>query len=311
MNPSRLEALARELEQSPDYRILRRLDPASLYREVGVAVAPADAIRGVIVDVETTGLDLNDDEVIELGIVPFVCDSAGRLLTALPGLSALRDPGRPIPAESSRIHGITDAMVSGQSIDAKQVAALVGDAQLVIAHNAGFDRPMCEKAWPIFARRPWACSLVGVPWRDLDSSGNRLGNLLADVGLFHEAHRAEEDCQALLAVLTAAQAGLDGGTALHYLWTNRNQERRRIFAARAPFAAKDLLKERGYRWKAEDDDAGPKSWWRELPLDDVPAEGVWLREAIYGGRRVALPMDRINALNRFSDRRDALGLVDV
>ncbi|MBR0851690.1 hypothetical protein JQ543_28395 [Bradyrhizobium diazoefficiens] len=57
-----LERLAAALESSGEYRVLRRL------RLANSACPPAGAPtrRGVIVDVETTGLDSATDEIIEL-----------------------------------------------------------------------------------------------------------------------------------------------------------------------------------------------------------------------------------------------------
>ena len=73
-----LEALAERLEQTNDYRILRRLPTAAHYAE------PPDGTelrRGLIVDVETTGLDPARDKIIELAILP--CDfSSARPQTA-------------------------------------------------------------------------------------------------------------------------------------------------------------------------------------------------------------------------------------
>jgi DNA polymerase III epsilon subunit-like protein len=59
----------------------------------------------VAIDLETTGLDPRRDAIIEIAAVPFV---GGR---SEPGYVTHVNPGRPIPPESSRIHGITDSMV--------------------------------------------------------------------------------------------------------------------------------------------------------------------------------------------------------
>jgi DNA polymerase-3 subunit epsilon len=61
-----MEDIASRLEVSGDFRILRRLRP----RPPG-ALAGADDKIGVIIDLETTGLDHTTDEPIELGMVKF------------------------------------------------------------------------------------------------------------------------------------------------------------------------------------------------------------------------------------------------
>jgi DNA polymerase-3 subunit epsilon len=46
---------------------------------------------------------------------------------------------------------------------------------------------------------------------------------------------------------------------------------RRVEATQAPFATKELLKSRGYRW-----DAARRVWWREIEEDAEAAERGWL-----------------------------------
>lgn len=61
----------------------------------------------VAIDLETTGLDPKHDAIIELAAIHFVGGRPGRAyVTHI-------DPGRPIRPESSRVHGITDDMVTG------------------------------------------------------------------------------------------------------------------------------------------------------------------------------------------------------
>ena len=56
----------------------------------------------------------------------------------------LQQPSIPIPANVTRLTGITDAMVLGQMIDMPAVRALIEPEDPIIAHNPGFDRPFCE-----------------------------------------------------------------------------------------------------------------------------------------------------------------------
>jgi DNA polymerase III subunit epsilon len=62
-----LDALARRLTASGDFKVLRRLVP----RRPSPALADQAEKIGIIIDLETTGLDHTRDEVIELGIVKF------------------------------------------------------------------------------------------------------------------------------------------------------------------------------------------------------------------------------------------------
>ena len=97
--------------------------------------------RLVAVDTETTGFDPSaGHELIEVACVPIMDGALGPLEQ---GWSSLVRPTRPIPADASRVHGITDAMVAdapGPAAVAAELVRACGDAPLVL-HNARFDLP--------------------------------------------------------------------------------------------------------------------------------------------------------------------------
>ena len=97
--------------------------------------------RLVAVDTETTGFDPSaGHELIEVACVPI---TDGALGAPDQSWSSLVRPTRPIPADASRVHGITDAMVADAPAPAAVAAELqraCGDAPLVL-HNARFDLP--------------------------------------------------------------------------------------------------------------------------------------------------------------------------
>jgi DNA polymerase-3 subunit epsilon len=107
----------------------------------------------------------------------------------------------PIPQEITDLTGITDEMVLGHRFDANAVEAFASDAVIVIAHNASFDRKFSERYWPTFQQKPWACSATEVDRRKYGFDESRLGYLLAGAGYFHQAHRAVDDCRALIEIL--------------------------------------------------------------------------------------------------------------
>jgi hypothetical protein len=52
-----------------------------------------------------------------------------------------------------------------QTSDADHLTAFASDAAIIIAHNAAFDRKFAERYWPVFAVKPWACSVNQIEWR--------------------------------------------------------------------------------------------------------------------------------------------------
>lgn len=287
------EELARRLEAGGDYRVLRKLVPRPLV-ERSESRYPNLA---VLVDTETTGLHHARDEVIEIGAVAFTYEDGGNIGDVVGIYSGLRQPSSPIPPEITRLTGITDAMVAGQEIDMAAVDALIEPADLIIAHNAGFDRPFCEKLSPAFVAKAWACSVTEVRWADLGFEGNKLGYLVGQSGLFHEGHRATDDCHALLEVL-ARPAGEGGAPPFAELLQSSARCRIRIFAENAPFDMKDHLKARGYRW-SDGSDGRPKAWWIEIDEDLYDDELRYLRTEIYRWDEAEPPSVWLTAYDRF------------
>lgn len=293
LDPAHHEAAARVLEESGAYRVLRRLVPKP--------VCPSRVPTGkekiaIILDTETTGLDHTRDEVIELGMVAFIYHEDGRIGDVIGVFSALREPSIPISPEITRLTGITAAMVAGQVLDLEAIENFIAPADLMIAHNARFDRPFCERLARGFDGKAWACSHAEIAWSDLGFEGSKLGYLLAQCGWFHQGHRAVDDCYALLEVLASPLPG-DGSLPFTHLLASARKPRFRIWAEGSPFDMKDVLKKRGYRWN-DGTDGRPKSWWIDIDEDAYPAELTFLQREAY--RREVEPFaQRITAMERF------------
>ncbi|MES2534706.1 MAG: 3'-5' exonuclease [Pseudomonadota bacterium] len=287
------EQLARRLEQNTDFRVLRRLAERTHFAEPdGRAL-----LKGAIVDTETTGLDKDADRIIEFAMIIFEFDPAsGQVFRITDIYDELEDPGMPIPAASTAVHGITDEMVAGKHIDDVEVEALLQDVSLVIAHNAQFDRPFLEDRLPVFVSLPWGCSFQQVNWADEGLGSAKLEYLAYRLGFFFDAHRAQADCLALLEILQRPLPA-SGGMALTALLLRAAARDYRVYAIKAPFDSKELLKARAYRW-----DGDKKCWHKTLEGGLMKDELAWLKQNVYGGRSAQLEFETLDAFCRFSSR---------
>lgn len=265
-----------DIEKAPEnYRLLQRVPltqgdatfPFRLSEPVG------DEVSAVVLDLETTGLDSETDSIIELGMARVkISESTGCVVEVTEVLSVYEDPGIPVPAFITEITGITSNMVAGQKIDDDLVARWLGGDEIIVAHNAQFDRGFFEKRWPSLSGKRWACSSRGIDWRSLGFESSKLEYLVFRNGhYFYEGHRASIDCLAVVWLLhvnqAASKALLDSEKALEYS----------IKAIGAPFDVKDSLKSRGYAWK-------PEVWgkvWRTVVKDSELAEEKAFLAALY------------------------------
>ncbi|MFO7653069.1 MAG: 3'-5' exonuclease [Candidatus Krumholzibacteriia bacterium] len=93
----------------------------------------------VVFDLETTGIDVARDRIVQLALIRVEPDGTRRLL------ETLVDPEQPIPAASTAIHGIGDEDVRGQPTLAELVPLLhelLAGADLAGFNSIAFDLPL-------------------------------------------------------------------------------------------------------------------------------------------------------------------------
>jgi DNA polymerase-3 subunit epsilon len=295
-NDLTLAAMAEALAKSTDYRVLRRLVPRKTFTP---SIIGQGTKTGILLDVETTGLDQQKDEVIEIGMVKFDYLPDGRIAGIRDVFSSFNEPSEPIPPEVTALTGITNEMVAGHRIDEAAISWFADDAVIIIAHNASFDRKFAERYWPIFQRKAWGCSATEVEWRKHGFEGSRLGYLLNGAGLFHQAHRAVDDCHALLEIL-AFELPTTGTSALAVLLEQARKKTMRVWAEQSPFDLKDSLRRRGYRW-SDGSDGRPRSWYVDVDESKLDDEIAFLRSEIYL-RDMEPRLQALTAFDRFSVR---------
>ena len=287
------EGMANALSAHADYRVIRRLKP-----QLKFLAATGPVKRVAVLDTETTGLSAASDLIIELAMVVVDIDiTTGMPVGEVTVFDGFEDPGRPIPAEVQTLTGITDEMVRGHKLDLVEVNRVMTDVEWVVAHNAGFDRPFVEQRLPFFADLPWACSFADISWKQLGHGSAKLETLAAAFGFFYDAHRADMDCHALLALLSQP-IGDPARTGWQHLLEAVQRPQYLLQATGAPFDAKDYLKARGYRW-----DSGARVWHTRLSSEEtLREECAWLAERVYANPRAQVTIIELDALARYAGR---------
>jgi DNA polymerase-3 subunit epsilon len=259
-----------------------------------------------VLDTETTGLDTNKDKIIELGFVAFEYDAGtGLIYRILHEYGGFEDPHEPLSDIVKQVTGISDAMLTGQSLDEEEIMHWLKQSSLIIAHNAAFDRPMLERRLPQSKAMNWACTLNDIDWQAENISSLKLDYIAYRLGYFFEGHRAVNDAQATLHLLSQKLPD-SGKLAMAELLAHAREKSRRFFAVGAPFDKKDELKERGYRWLADyvytDKRGNSKKgvWSKAVTESDIQDEEFWLTDHIYAGETSQFTFNDITATNRYS-----------
>ena len=140
------------------------------------------ALPAIALDLETTGLDVANDRVVQIGAVAML----GPVVQSAPRIDTHVEPGVPIPAPSTRIHGLTDSTIAGAPRLAELFDSLFEllEGRVVVGQNIRFDLAVLRHE----------AARAGVPWRDppaLDVAhlAGALDRGLVDLGLESLANR--------------------------------------------------------------------------------------------------------------------------
>jgi DNA polymerase-3 subunit epsilon len=281
-----------------DYRLLRRVP------EVLAQTAPDQGETGLalIVDTETTGMDKLNDKIIEIGMLLVRYHRASGLpLEIVDTYSALEDPGQPLSQVVQTVTGLSDGDLEGQSMDDQAVLALAVQADLVIAHNAAFDRPFLERRWPAFKQMSFACSINEIDWMAAGFTSAKLELLVYHSGYFYDSHRALNDCWALLFVLNR-ELQPDGEVAMAQL-LRRAHAPSFLLNLQVRFDDKDKLKALGgFQWQdGTDAKLLAKSWLRRCrDKPDLRAVLESIQSQVFAGRSFPCLIGKVSAQQRYS-----------
>jgi len=195
--------------------------------------------RLLILDTETTGLDPQRDRCIEIGAVLF----------DLPRRSVLSQVSLLLPCDQNpaqAVNGIEPALTQQPQPwqqGLQWFEALLASADLVVAHNAAFDRQWFGIAPLPAIHKPWLCTMEDIRWpadRNLRANPSVRDLALAYSVPVWAAHRALTDCIYLAQVFERCED-------LEQL-VQQGLEPRRLYRARLSYEERHRAREAGFRW---------------------------------------------------------------
>jgi DNA polymerase-3 subunit epsilon len=176
-----------------------------------------------VIDLETTGIDLATDKIVEIAIVKLMPDGS------IQKKRKIINPQKPIPAAASNVHGITDEMVKNAPTFkqvANEIKQFLTGCDLGGYNSNRFDIPMLVEE---FLRAGLEFSMDGRKLIDVQKIFHTMEQRTLGAAykfycnkMLENAHSAEADASATLEILHAQverypQLGLTLETILNYI----------------------------------------------------------------------------------------------
>ena len=204
----------------------------------------------LILDTETTGLDENTNEIIEIGCILFHVSSKSVLSQVSFLFPVSTNEAEYVNGISAEVTNIVQPWEDGLNFFLK----LVDCSDLIVAHNVEFDRKWFGKGRLPKLQKKWVCSLEDINWSFQKSLKNRPS--VTDLALSFSIpvwnlHRALSDCFYISEVFKKCE-NLEGLLL-------KAIEPRFLYKALVNYEERLLAKKAGFRW-------------------NIPIEGAWTRK---------------------------------
>ncbi len=212
----------------------------------------------LILDTETTGLDENKDEIIEIGCILFHVPSKAVLSQVSFLLPVTSNEAEYINGISVEVTNIIQPWEDGLNFFLK----LVDSSDVIVAHNVDFDKKWFGKGRLPKLEKKWICSLEDINWSCQKSLKNRPS--VTDLALSFSIpvwnlHRALSDCFYISEVFKKCEN-------LEELLIKAT-EPRFLYRALVSYEERSLAKNAGFRWNNPVEGAWTKKLTAEEAID--------------------------------------------
>ena len=210
----------------------------------------------LILDTETTGLDENKDEIIEIGCILFHVTSKSVLSQVSFLFPVSSNEAEHINGISAEVTNIKQPWEDGLNFFLK----LVDCSDLIIAHNVEFDKKWFGKGRLPKLEKKWICSLEDINWSFQKNLKNRPS--VTDLALSFSIpvwslHRALSDCFYISEVFKKCEN-------LEELLIKAT-EPRFLYKALVSYEERSLAKKAGFRWN----NPAQGAWSRKLTVEEA------------------------------------------
>jgi DNA polymerase III subunit epsilon len=223
-----------------------------------------------ILDLETTGLDPEKDEVIEIGAILYSVKHQTVLQQASTLFPVKENPQEHINKISVCASNVSESVDLIRNEVSSLFSGMFSWSNYLIAHNAAFDKQWRTGIHEIdfwFQENPWLCTLNDFIWPRNSKPSNLITTALNHGIGVTKAHRALSDCQ-LIAELFDRTEDLQG---LFEREIARSNEPRYLVIAQVDYDSRQLAKDFNFYWEFYKD-TPKKVWQKELRESDLNIE---------------------------------------
>ena len=217
--------------------VQKRSAPASSAQQVDAESATVRTL--LIIDTETTGLDPQLDHCLEVGVILF----------DVPSRQVLAQHSFLLPVEANAAEAINRIPAAATNLPQpwrpalSYLQSLLDAADVLVAHNAAFDRQWFGRGHLPATDKPWLCSMEEMRWPAERLLRSRPS--VRDLALAYEipvwaSHRALTDCIYLAEVFRRCDE-------LEQL-VLRGLEPRQLMRAQVSYDDRHLARDAGFRW---------------------------------------------------------------
>jgi len=242
-------------------------------------ISNGESLNIAFLDTETTGTNRLNDEIIEIAIkeIEFEKDS-GKIIKITNQYESFNEPSKEIHENITKLTGIDNETVKNKCIDWALIDAILKNTDIIVAHNAKFDRAFVDRYSSTSPSKIWACTINDIDWFEKGFSSQKQELLCYWHGFYFEAHRAMNDVDALIQLLIHPHYGKQ--RPILELIKNSGQIRFKILVSNFPYneQKKDKIKSEGYKWSTKD-----KIWYKEVDENNLILEKKYLGSVIYNG----------------------------
>lgn len=164
---------------------------------------PDGTVHIAVVDSETTGLDPQTDEVIGLGLLCVRVERRrGQVLGVVGSAFEWQEP-MVYSEDTQAVTQVPRHHLAGRRFNRQKIDALLAQTDLVVAHNAAFQRAFLTPLFSQLGQLRWACSLADIDWRlGQNVPYPSIDGLLKAYSFGPTDKTPEGDCHALVRILS-------------------------------------------------------------------------------------------------------------